>query len=288
MNFTFDDFKKMNETYDYEHGITEGDYQNALEMRAFIEKIVADGVLLSRCDVVEYTDEYGDYYPNARVDELSYWNGPEKVTVCESPSLPWISLSKDNTVLFGSMSGGAFVGVDKTAFEYIGKTEALFKAWGHCGACGNGAFVFPATVNKWRANLRKGEFGKYSSKEYRRLEVTDNRDSIGKPRNGSMYQFLGNGIAWRDEDELNRYLKQYKAVLDTEAKTWSDRVKIYWTYKPVSIFYYEQEAFDKIPADPFIKCWNGSDREHKITVNDELKTVFTHINRSNEDFSWRG
>lgn len=286
MEFTFESFKKMNDLYDHEHGITESDYQNALEMKAFIETIVSEGHLISRCDVVEYTDEHGDYYPNARVDELSYWNGPDKITVCERPYIPFVSLSADKAVLFGSMSGGAFVGVDKSAFERVGTTEALFKAWGHCGACGNGAFVFPATVNKWRANLRKGEFGKYSSKDYRRLEVRDNRNSYGEPLNGSMYRFLGDGIAWRDEAELNRYLKQYKAVLDTEAKSWNGS-KVYWAYKSVELFYYEQETFDKIPAAPFYKYWNGSDREQKITVNDEIKTVFTHINRSNEDFSWR-
>ena len=287
MDFTFENFKKMNTSYDAEHGITEGDYKKAVQMKALIEAAITDGAMRSRCDVVEYTDSLGFYYPNARIDELSYWNDAEKITVCEHSALPWASLWEDNTVDFGSMSGGAFVGVDKKAFEYVGTTEVYFKAWGHCGATGNGAFVFPVIVNKWRANLRNGEMAKYSTKEYQRLAVTDNRDELGYPRNGSRYQFLGEGIAWKDEAELNRYLKQYKAVLDTEAYTWSDKVKIYWTYKPVTEFYYEQEDFDKVEATPFYEWWNGSDREHKITVNDEAKTVTTHINRSEEELLWR-
>ena len=68
-------------------------------------------------DVVEYTNTYGDYYPNAMIDGDFYRNGSTALCECGSAC---VSVADDGT-LCKSISGGAFPLIDKDKLRYIGK-----------------------------------------------------------------------------------------------------------------------------------------------------------------------
>lgn len=70
-------------------------------------------------DVVEYTDSFGCYYPNAMIDGDFYRNGSTALCECGSA---YVSVSDDGS-LCKSISGGAFPLIDKDKLHYLGRKE---------------------------------------------------------------------------------------------------------------------------------------------------------------------
>ena len=61
-----------------------------------------------------------------------------------------------SVVLAYHKSGGYWFSIPEELqglVKYIGKDKKTFCAWGHCGACGDGAFQFQAIVNVWEIFL---------------------------------------------------------------------------------------------------------------------------------------
>lgn len=54
-------------------------------------------------DIVEYTTRYGDWYPDAHIDEVNE-NG---ISICEVASVPYVS-KHNGKLSLGSVSGGSW------------------------------------------------------------------------------------------------------------------------------------------------------------------------------------
>lgn len=281
MEKTFEALRALNLGYAIEHTFTESDYRKALYIKDFIERL-SDEKLIAKGDVVRYIDENGDYYENARVDNSPSWGDDDKIYLCERPYVPFVCINRENYTYSLSMSGGAFKFIDKSEFKYIGKTEALFTDWGHCGARANGAIQFPVEVNLWSVNLRKGKFAEYTKKDYEMVRIFDNRDEYGLPSNGSHYGFIGEHEAWKDEEELNEFLEMFKAVEDTESAYAWGKNKVYWIYKRKRVSVFEKQEFDEIPASAYKALFNGRMVNHKAIIDDTNKTATIYVDRSNE------
>lgn len=96
-------------------------------------------------------------YNNGHLEKDPY----EFSSICTVPSKPFVSGSfqlfstkEPSERLYYTTSGGYWLGeLDYNMFTYKERRRKLFKAWGHCGPCGDGAFTFPAVVNVWELFL---------------------------------------------------------------------------------------------------------------------------------------
>lgn len=92
--------------------------------------------------------------------EIEYFSGhiahsdlTSAAAICVRPYVPFIvnpHVSKHGFSL--DTSGGYWFSIPENKLSkvrYIGKRNKLFKAWGHCGPCADGAFTFPCAVNVW-------------------------------------------------------------------------------------------------------------------------------------------
>lgn len=141
-------FERINQSYHYQHGLSDGDYAKALR---HIETIA----LNHRCvrtpqvgDLVEgaYYDGHHPYKYGLieKVDEDG------TIHICYQPYVPFIWFD-EYMDLHLSVSGGPFGHHKTEELELIAdEDERLFCDWGHCGACANGAIHFVAPVRRWR------------------------------------------------------------------------------------------------------------------------------------------
>ena len=103
-------------------GITEADLRL---INGIIDKIEQTRTRMPQpLDVVEYTDSFGCYYPNATIDGDTYRNG--STVLCECGSA-YVSVSDEGT-LCKSVSGGTFPVIDKNKLRYIGIVLDVFNA----------------------------------------------------------------------------------------------------------------------------------------------------------------
>jgi hypothetical protein len=141
--------KKTSFRYDAQHGITQADADKASELHDIIiatrsaDKPMSGDIMICSGPEKEY--------PNGHIatDDLSAFSA-----ICVQPYVPFthkMRLTKTPQVSFDT-SGGYWFSISKPCqakVKYIGQRDKLFKAWGHCGACANGAFTFSAKVNVW-------------------------------------------------------------------------------------------------------------------------------------------
>ena len=140
-------------------GITEADLQL---VNGIIDKIEQTRTRKPQpLDVVEYTDSFGCYYPNAIIDGDTYRNGSTALCECGSS---YISVSDDGT-LCKSISGGAFPLIDKDKLRYIGKKEKIFWTFSTLGAGAQHALYFKAEVSCFELNLREESLKRYTTKD---------------------------------------------------------------------------------------------------------------------------
>lgn len=150
-------------------------------------------------DRVVYISRYGDWYGNAIIEKFE----DEKCSLCLSPYVPFIWKS-----LFGigcSVSGGPFTTVKSADLQFVGWTEADYKDWGHCGACGNGSVTFKARVAQWsyrEPNPIHGE--ELTTETWRKLYFT-RREIPDSP-----YLYHGDGIAWRSDAEFKQFVQDFE------------------------------------------------------------------------------
>lgn len=138
---------KCNASFDHRHGL--GNYELRLALM-HITNINASQSRNSRPSVGDLVE--GTYYSNTEysfgiVVGVSKEGGV--VEVCYHPYIPFIDSNTDGIRL--SVSGGPFTHVHESCFELVKEKEPrLFCDWGECGACGGGAFNFPANVKRWK------------------------------------------------------------------------------------------------------------------------------------------
>ena len=260
--YTLETLKKENELFDSYYGINESDVERVNHIIEMIERSRAVNVI-QKYDVVEYTNEYGEYFPKA----TATMKRGENIELCENAG---VHLSICDNKLCGSASGGSFSHHKESEFAYKGTTTKTFWIWGSAGACANGGIYFTATVNLWECDDNKEMF---STKTHDKYYL-----SYRKAENNGDYQYFAskagmNSYAWRTKKDMQAWLRTKRAVV-TEENTWGGAV--IWTYKEIEHHLSDIE-FDALNAQEDIFLMNGSKRRCKRVYDDKNYILHTYF-----------
>nr|DAE33771.1 MAG TPA: protein of unknown function (DUF4121) [Bacteriophage sp.] len=260
--YTIETLKKENELFDGYYGINESDVERVNHIIEMIERSRSVEVI-QKYDVVEYTNEYGEYFPKATATKRR----GEKIELCENAG---VHLSIYDNELCGSASGGSFSHHKESEFAYKGTTTKTFWIWGSAGACANGGIYFTATVNLWECDDNKEMF---STKTHDKYYL-----SYRKAKNNGDYQYFVSkagmsSYAWRTEEEMQAWLRTKRAVVTGE-NTWGGAV--IWTYKEIEHHLSDIE-FDALNAHEDIFLMNGSKRRCKRVYDDVNCILHTYF-----------
>lgn len=258
--YTVETLKKENYHFDYEHGITESDVMkvnkiiDAIENSRSTERIQVG-------DVVQYTNEYGEYFPHAMITNIY-----DNTEICENGNM-YTNIHEGE--FCHSTSGGSFSHHEMKGFTYIGKTTRTFWTFGHNGACANGGVYFTATVNLWECNDNKEMFStKTHDKYYLSYRKSDSDYQYFASKSGGM-----SDNAWRTAKEMQAWLRTKRAIVTGE-NTWGGA--IIWTYKEVK-HHCSNTEYDALNVTEDIFLMNGSKRRCKRVYDDENCIIHTYF-----------
>lgn len=260
--YTLETLKKENELFDSYYGLDESDVEKVNRIIEMIERSRSVNVI-QKYDVVEYTNEYGEYFPKATATMKREGN----IELCENAG---VHLNICDNELCGSASGGVFSHHKESEFAYKGTSSNTFWTWGNAGACANGGIYFTATVNLWECNDNKEMF---STKTHDKYYL-----SYRKAENNDDYQYFASKVgmssyAWRTEEDMQAWLRTKRAVVTGE-NTWGGAV--IWTYKEVEHHLSDIE-FDALNAHEDIFLMNGSKRRCKRVYDDVNCILHTYF-----------
>ena len=256
--YTLETLKKENELFDSYYGLDESDVEKVNRIIEMIERSRSVNVI-QKYDVVEYTNEYGEYFPKA----TATMKRGENIELCENAG---VHLSICDSKLCGSVSGGAFNHHKENEFTYKGMSSNTFWTWGNAGACANGGIYFTATVNLWECNDNKEMF---STKTHDKYYLSEN--------NGD-YQYFASkagmsSYAWRTKEDMQAWLRTKRAVVTGE-NTWGGAV--IWTYKEIE-HHCSNTEYDALEAPEDIFLMNGSKRRCKRIYDDKNYILHTYF-----------
>ena len=171
--YTLESLKEINNRFCGSHEMTKYDVEKVNEYVKLIEN--SRSKLESKIgDMIQYTNEYGEYFEKAHIDEI-YEDG--ELDICERPYVPFVGVNENNNGISCSTSGGAWEYLSKGKLTYVGKSKKRFCVWGNCGACADGAVEFEAEVNVWSYTSSENKFiskisGRpYTTKEFDRMII---------------------------------------------------------------------------------------------------------------------
>jgi hypothetical protein len=266
----------INGSYHMNHRVLQSDVDLANSYVEIIENSrTDDGIQVG--DIVEYTDKHGGYYRNAHFE--SYGSMTENMWhICEHPQIPFIGLTGDKKNIRCSTSGGAWTDIPGN-LKLIGKRKKYFMDWGHCGSCADGAVTFEALVNVWEYRQPDPLYGEYSTKDYNRHYISYCVDELGKPKNGSQYRYLGNGIAFVNKEEYEVWKRTFRGV--EFAGNWANQTVVF-IYKRIEKLITKAE-FNNLNLLIDTRMCNGI-VQVKVEYNDNNKTVteYSHTNNGSE------
>ena len=259
--YTLETLKKENELFDSYYGIDESDVEKVNRIIEMIERSRSVNVI-QKYDVVEYTNEYGEYFPKA----TATMEREENIELCENAG---VHLNICDNELCGSASGGAFSHHKESEFTYKGTSNNTFWTWGNAGACANGGIYFTATVNLWECNDNKEMF---STKTHDKYYL-----SYRKAENNRDYQYFASkagvsSYAWRTEKEIQAWLRTKRAVVT--GNTWGGAV--IWTYKEIE-HHCSNTEYDALEVPEDIFLMNGSKRRCKRVYDDTNCIIHTYF-----------
>lgn len=260
--YTLETLKKENELFDSYYGLEESDVKKVNRIIEMIEE-TRSVKAIQKYDVVEYTNEYGEYFPKA----TATMKREENIELCENAG---VHLSICDSKLCGSTSGGAFSHHKENEFTYKGTSSNTFWTWGNAGACANGGIYFTATVNLWECNDNKEMF---STKTHDKYHL-----SYRKAENNGDYQYFASkagmsSYAWRTKEDMQAWLRTKRAVV-TPKNTWGGAV--IWTYKEIE-HHCSNAEYDALEAPEDIFLMNGSKRRCKRVYDDKNYILHTYF-----------
>lgn len=216
-------------------------------------------------DNVEYTNKYGEYYPNALAKFNYYYD--DKFCIVQSASC---HLSIYDNKLCASISGGSFDS-DKKAdkFIYKGRTRKTFWTWCSHGAGASHGLYFTANVSNFIYNERPEELKHLTTQKLTKYYLCDSGEDT---EDQYRYTAYSSGKAWRSKTELDAFITKYHAVWENDS--------ILWAFNDIKKYCFDRKEFDAIDAVEFIARWNGSDVAQKEVIKDN--NLITYIDRSKE------
>ena len=271
MKYTKESLKKINQRYcsnHYYYGITDRDLAMVNDYVELIERTRSETEPRIG-DIIQYTNEYGDYYMSAHIDKV-YEDG--RVYICEQPYVPFIGKDENNDGICCSTSGGAWCNLPKDKLTYIGKREKCFCDWGSCGPCANGSIEFAAEVSVWEYTASGNKFisdinGKpYTTKEFNRMHVY-----YSPNKKDSNYNFFGDGHAWETDLEFQAWLRTFRA----ELFDWGNNHVVVWFWKEEK-HHVSPKEYESIEGIEDTLMCNGT-RKCKRVYDEENHTVHTYF-----------
>ena len=225
----------LNGSYHLKHGVRQYDVDKANQYVSLIEgsrssKHPRNG------DIIRLTTRHGDYYHEAHLEGLDDCG----FEVCEQPYVPFIYPSGDKNGIRCNTSGGGWLHIPPKALKYVGKEEKEFCDWGWNGACGGGAVHFKAEVSVWEYIQPNALYGKFSTKEWRRIRLDKHSEENWK-KDGYLYS--GSGLAFRNQEELDEFMKLYKGTMFQGV--W-DNSFVVWCYYEIQVGV-SQEEWNRLP-----------------------------------------
>ena len=216
-------------------------------------------------DIVQYTDEYGDYFAHAVIEKVK----DREAYIAESGNM-YLDLDKESEHgFFASVScGGAFHYIPIKKMVYTKKQEERsFWHFGHCGACADGGIDFYAKVNVWECNLNEQ---KYSTKTHEKHYVSYREHP---EQWNSRYHFSNNnGKAWEKEKDFQAWLRTFRGVV--ESGNWKNQL-IVWTYKNIE-HHVSPSVYETVNGIEDTFLMNAKIRKCKRIYDDKNYIVHTY------------
>jgi hypothetical protein len=132
--------------YHREHRVKQYDVNLAKKIIALRESLGHTKPIVG--DIVICKAQSGKVYENGHLESLPNENSYSNI--CTGPYVPFVLYHDGDKDIYCDTSGGYWLTEkDTKALKPAGKRMKLFKAWGHNGACGNGAFFFKMLVSVW-------------------------------------------------------------------------------------------------------------------------------------------
>lgn len=217
--YTLKDLEENN----YRSHITQTDVETVNNLVQFIQKS-RNSEIPQVGDIIEYTNEQGDYFGNAHVDKVK----GSMLYICERPSAPFVSKEIDGDELHVSTSGGSWTHIPRT-LRYVGKRKKAFIVSSHMNILDNGFVQFHAEVNVWEYVTNPKL--KFTTKTHDRFSVFVNRES---GPNEYKYLIRKDGTphtAFKTTKEYWAWLRTFRGV---ERKGVHENSRTVWTFKTVS------------------------------------------------------
>lgn len=229
--YNIESLKAINPSYDYEHRVLESD---VIKANKWVEIIEGNRNNNFPCvgDIVEFTNKHGDYYRNAHVERID-GETEKELNICEQPYVPFVGMI--NNRFYTNTSGGAWTNIPKQ-LKLIGKRPKLFKDWGHCGTCGNGAINFEAMVNVWEYIEPNRFYPEYSTKNHDKFYVTVLEKEEDRERH-NYYKYLittsgcTSHTAFKTDKQYKAWLKTFNGV---EFGGYWENQKVVWSDKQIN------------------------------------------------------
>lgn len=231
--YTVETLKPLNLSYDSEHWLTQSDVDMANNYVELIERTRSEETPQIG-DRLIYVDKYGKYYGFALIENIDKESG--LLYICEQPYIPFVWENEGKIRL--DVSGGAFHYIDPKKMKFVKWVQATFKDWEHCGMRANGTVAFYAKVPQWSYSEPDPLYGDFTTETWRQLYI---RKNTGEDER---YLYSGDGVAFRDEDEYQQFLKDYEATVFPG--NWENRFVI-WCFRREYVFL-PLEEWEKIEA----------------------------------------
>lgn len=245
--YTLETLLPLNVSYDREHTLKQSDVDMVNRLVEAIESSRSN-VVPKIGDRMRHVDRHGDYYGYALL-EKEHGNN---ISVCLQPYVPFTGIGKRG--IWVDVSGGPFTGIARADMKFIGWEKGVFCAWGHCGACGNGSVRFIAKVAGWEYIEPNPLYGDFTTETWRKLYIRIVNNHI------SGYRYLGDGIAFRDDGEFDKFKENYEATV--YKGNWNDRLVV-WCFRDNKKFLTEDE-WNALNLPVQIRMYNGGIRKVKV------------------------
>lgn len=255
----------------YRHELNDQDVDKANKIIGIIEQTRSEKSPKPG-DIIQYTTDYGKYYPYAHIDAIDN-NG--EATIIEQPYTPFVLVKDQDHDISFSTSGGSFHFVPSKDLTYVGTDKKLFCCWGWEGPCQDGAIDFTAEVSVWKYEEPDQKNPGYSTKEYDRFSVSDSgENSKCTKETGYRFHVMSDGLnrtAFKDKDEYDAWLSTFRGK---EFKDHDNSSFIVWTWKQFEKHVTPKE-FDAMPQPVDTMLFNGAIRKCKRIYDEERHAVTT-------------
>jgi len=213
-------------------------------------------------DIIEFTDEYGEYYNHAHLGRVNQKTGLTDIYL--SPYTPFVSLNHELSESRCSFDcgGGPREEVKATALSFLGKRKKTFKVFGHHGAVPDGGLYFEAMVNSWEYIAPNQVFPGYSTRNWDRQYIS----CRSNPVEGCPYLYYGQGVAFKTREEYEFWKQTYHAV---EFANYPVNQLVVFLYREVDKLV-SREEWDRLDLPLDTRLVNGVDKTIHVKVACEV------------------